>query len=241
MLLSRCLQRIGTVRADESHVRSLTVGDREALLLHLHRLTFGNELHCFLRCPQPECGETVDLDLTVGDLLLPPYRQAAPYHEMTAGERETTYRVRFRVPTGADQEAVAARLLQSSDEDPVKLFLEKCVERFESVEGGRDSADMPPSLADEIARSMAEIDPQAELRLKVKCPTCGHRFESVLDAAKFLLQKLASRSDELYLQVHILALHYHWSEADILALTAPKRRLYLELLSAEYSAAEASL
>ena len=32
-------------------------------------------------------------------------------------------------------------------------------------------------------------------------------------------------------EVHILALHYHWSEADILALPSPKRQRYLSLLA----------
>jgi hypothetical protein len=31
--------------------------------------------------------------------------------------------------------------------------------------------------------------------------------------------------------VHLLALHYHWSEAEILGMTQQKRRLYLDLLS----------
>ncbi len=32
-------------------------------------------------------------------------------------------------------------------------------------------------------------------------------------------------------EVHVLALHYHWSEADILALPSPKRQRYLALLA----------
>lgn len=35
----------------------------------------------------------------------------------------------------------------------------------------------------------------------------------------------------LYQEVHLLALHYHWSEADILRLPFPKRRRYLRLLA----------
>ena len=32
-------------------------------------------------------------------------------------------------------------------------------------------------------------------------------------------------------EVHVLALHYHWSEADILRLSERKRRGYLALLA----------
>ena len=32
-------------------------------------------------------------------------------------------------------------------------------------------------------------------------------------------------------EIHVLALHYHWSEAEILGLPSPKRQRYLALLA----------
>jgi hypothetical protein len=37
--------------------------------------------------------------------------------------------------------------------------------------------------------------------------------------------------ERLYEEVHVLALHYHWAEAAILALPTTKRRRYLALLA----------
>ena len=37
--------------------------------------------------------------------------------------------------------------------------------------------------------------------------------------------------DALYQELHLLALHYHWAEADILRLPVSKRRRYLRLLA----------
>jgi hypothetical protein len=37
-------------------------------------------------------------------------------------------------------------------------------------------------------------------------------------------------------EVHMLALHYHWAEAAILALPAPRRRRYLSLLARDLAA-----
>jgi hypothetical protein len=45
--------------------------------------------------------------------------------------------------------------------------------------------------------------------------------------------------ERLYEEVHVLALHYHWSEAQILALATPKRRRYLALLARHVGAVEA--
>src|SRR5262245_9204523 len=46
-LLARC------VAGGEDVAHALTVGDREALLLQLRRLTFGETMECVLRCPVP--------------------------------------------------------------------------------------------------------------------------------------------------------------------------------------------
>jgi hypothetical protein len=37
--------------------------------------------------------------------------------------------------------------------------------------------------------------------------------------------------DRLYEEVHVIALHYHWPEAAILALPASRRRRYLGQLA----------
>src|SRR5687767_12541857 len=76
-LLARCLDAIGPVApVTAATVRALTVGDREALLLHLRRLMLGERIACVLTCPMPGCGEALDLDLRVGDLLVPPDRKS---------------------------------------------------------------------------------------------------------------------------------------------------------------------
>jgi hypothetical protein len=46
--------------------------------------------------------------------------------------------------------------------------------------------------------------------------------------------------DALYREVHLLALHYHWAENDILRLPASKRRRYLRLLADHLAEGEAT-
>ena len=46
--------------------------------------------------------------------------------------------------------------------------------------------------------------------------------------------------ERLYEEIHVLALHYHWSEAAILALPAGKRRRYLGLLARQAERGESS-
>src|SRR6266542_1467572 len=186
-LLSRCVLRLGG--RDE-------VGPED-----VRRLTFGERLQCVVGCPAEGCGEALDLELSIRDLLLPPYATAEEVYERDG--------CRFHLPTGADQEA-AARLADDL-EAAVALLLERC------VEAGAPARDLSPV--------MAELDPQAELVLTLACPACGDEFEVPFDAGDFLARELAGARD-LERDVHRLALHYHWSEPEILALTVERRRRY---------------
>jgi hypothetical protein len=229
-LLGRCVRRIGELeRVGEETVRALTVGDREALLLHLRRLTLGEAMPCVLACP--DCGEKLDLELQVGDLLLPPYAETRPRWEAVV---EGRHRVHFRLPTGGDQEAAADCVDREGAEAAAALLLRHCVESVEDEEG-RSVEDWPAAVARELPARMAELDPQAEISLDLACPACGRRFSALFDTASYFLGELAGDPARLFRQVHSLALHYHWSEPEILALTPRRRRVYLDLLAESMS------
>jgi hypothetical protein len=225
-LLARCVERLGPwEEVTPDAVRALSVGDREALLLHLRRLTLGERIECVLRCPEAACGEKMDLDLAVSDLLFPPYPDAAPWYEAELGEPGEYRKVRFRLPTGADQEEAALLALTDINAAAGRL-LRRCLENDPSAEISLKEGD-----AERLGALMAERDPQAELVLQLTCPICARDFETPFDTAAFFLQELAGRSAILYREVHRLALAYHWSQAEILSLSGRQRRLYLELLA----------
>lgn len=214
-LLARCVLDL-----DRDEVRALTVGDREALLLHLRAAAQGERISCTIDCG--ECGERMDLDVSVADALVPAYAEASALHETRIGE----WTVRFRLPTGADQEAAARAA------DPVTgglLLVERCV--AEVRRRGRRVAGVPEPVAEALPVAFAELDPQAETLVALRCPECDAPLEALLDAATVLFAELAGSSERLTLEVHALALHYHWSERDILELELPRRRRYLELLA----------
>jgi hypothetical protein len=229
-LLACCLTRLGPLSPVTTEAAaSLTTGDREALLLHLRRLTLGERLQCVLICPDPDCGEKMDLDLRVSDLLLPPYPHAQEWYETTITENGSNYSVRFRLPTGVNQEAAAA-LARSDPQAAAGLLLRRCVERV-ATEDGQPVENLPPVVIDQLPNIMAGLDPQAELMLDATCPVCGHAFSTLFDTATYFFQELDSRARHLYREVHLLAFYYHWSEAEIMDMTARKRRLYLDLLT----------
>ena len=217
LLLHRCLSRLGPLApVPLDAVRSLPIGDREALLLHLRRLTLGETVSCVLGCPA--CGEKMDLDLRVSDLLVPP---AAPGQEQHEAELDGCT-IRFRLPTGSDQEE-AAELALIDPDAATELLLRRCL--------GEPPDGLSPAAAERLSDRMAELDPQAELMLELTCPACGQDFSTIFDAGSHLFQELRNRGLRLYREVHLLAFHYHWSEREILEMSGRKRRIYLDLLA----------
>jgi hypothetical protein len=213
-LLARCVERIDELAVDEDVVRALTVGDREALLLHLRASLFGDRLACVVDCP--ECGEPMDVDLLVSDLLLPPYDEVGARHsvELDGGLGEAE----VRLVTGADQEAAARR-------GGVGELIARCVFDVRSVD------ELPTiALAAGLSNPLSTLDPQAEITIDAVCPSCDEPVSALVDAAGILFAELTSGDDRLLREVDALARTYHWSEAEILGLDVHRRRRYLELI-----------
>lgn len=227
-LLTRCITRMdGVKEVTDDVVGRLTVGDREALLLHLRRLTRGEQMQCILNCPQADCNELMDIELSVSDLLQPTYQKPEPVYGDTVESADRKFRVRFRLPTGIDQEAAALKAgtdVQAGGE----LLLRRCVETVfddEDIE-----IEWSYEILKDLPTKMARLDPQAELILNLTCPICKESFSTLFDTGAYLLQEITSTSDDLYYQIHLLALHYHWSESEILSMNISKRHRYINLL-----------
>jgi hypothetical protein len=228
--LSRCVTRLGPGKPTRQVIRSLSVGDREALLLHLRRLTSGERLECLLSCPS-ECREKLELELEVADLLIRADGAAQPEHELSFRREDgVEVVVRFRLPTGADQEAVAP-LARSDAAAAADVLLRRCV-RSVSPEGGA-ADELPAGLRDRLAARMSELDAQAEIILLVTCAVCGRSFSVIFDAADYLIRELKAETRRLYQEVHSLAYHYHWSAREILRMGLSQRRRFLQLLEDE--------
>lgn len=206
----------GTPLAVEA-IRKLTAGDREALLLHIYRGFAGERLAGMLRCPV--CGDAVTLDLAVLDLLAPPSDDCPEEYPREVAGRRTV----LRPVTGADLEA-----LNDGAGPGAERLLRACVV---SADPPLPPAPLPPEEIKAFSEALAALDPQADIVLDARCPSCSRAFPVFLDAWDALLRALSPRRGRIEEEVHALAFYYHWTEEAILALPLNRRRRYLDLIA----------
>jgi hypothetical protein len=224
-LLCRVVTSLGGAPPDPDAIRKLTAGDREALLLELRRRTLGDRIDCVLACP--ECSELMDVPLNAKDLLVGSYAECRERYDTTFIADDAEVHVSFRLPTGGDQEAVAA---MASNDLPgaACLLLRRCIDEIHL--DSRPTRDLPQMVISHLADAMGRLDPQAEVLLALRCPACGAETSALFDAGTYFMAELSGRGWTLDHEVHLIALHYHWSESDILRLTPRRRHTYLDLL-----------
>jgi len=232
-LLARCVKRVGSLEhVDASLIRELLVADRDYLIMKLRLLTLGPRVDCVLRCPDPDCGQLMDLTIDLDELEFEfkPVKQryvtiqllggaARPESDGLAGS------VEIRFPNGADQE-VCAPLFSIDKEAALAELLSRCIRRI-------DNCSNVESAKVEIEERLGQLAPRAEIELEASCPECEKSFGANFDALTFLLSEIMSSVRGLERDVHYLAWHYHWSEHEILSMTRQKRRRYVALVQEE--------
>ena len=216
-LLSACLVRLDYEPVNAEMIGKLLVGDRDYLILQLRRMTLGDHFAAVFSCPA--CKRAMDVEFLAQDIVIEPRPQNDAIYTWRGDGAQ--WPISYRLPTGTDQEAVA----DLSQAEAVEALLARCI--FPGF-------NTPPPSDEERAAVIAEMDrlaPQIDLELELNCPECGHSFTMPFDCTSFFLSEIRAQSRHLMREVHYLALHYHWSESEILNLQRDRRRGYLALLN----------
>ncbi|MFL6674909.1 MAG: hypothetical protein ACJ8LG_16640 [Massilia sp.] len=201
-----------------------SVGVRDDLLLGLRERLFGAQLDSVAQCPA--CGATLETQWRAGALRLPApplpdsgeLRLAALAHELA-----------FRLPSAEDLVAIE----HCADADGARaLLLGRCLRAASANGAPVAAADLPDEVVAALEAAMAAADPMAEIDIGLECPACGHGWSLAFDIARFLWTEIDSWAQRLLVDVHRLARAYGWREADILAMSAGRRQLYLQMSGA---------
>lgn len=207
----------------------LTRGDRRRLLLAVLAVLEGDELRLAARCPNPDCREVAEVVLSVADVLGPD-----PVDPLPTGVRVPTAdgALTVRAPRAADDragiEAAAgwAALVTADDgADPLHPT------GLTPDAWARLAPASRAAVAEALAALLDDADPATAA--VARCPACGAWIEMDPDPADLLAQALRRAAGRLPAEVHALAYHYGWSEADVLGLPRARRHRYLDLLVRE--------
>jgi hypothetical protein len=198
----------------------LPIGERDRRLLRLREWMFGPKLATVTSCPK--CGERLESSLDVSQMLAHAAPVGATGHEpgtVAAGG----YRVTFRLPTTRD-------LITAPETDLRTHLLARCVLDARDANDEAVVAEaLPEDVVAEVSRAMAASDPHAAIELALDCPACTHLWRSLFDVPRFFWAEIGAWAQRTLREVHCLARAYGWCEADVLALSPTRRRIYLEL------------
>ena len=200
----------------------LSIGQRDALLLTLREMTFGQSLNCMASCPG--CSDQLELTLNVADIRVE--KKAESPGELTTIIEK--FEVRFRVPNSKDiallhdpkdlaasREEVYGRCILSICKNSKKISFDE----------------LPVNVKEEISDRIAKADPQADVLLDLSCPSCSKKWQVVFDIVSFFWIEITAWAYRIMYEVRNLALAYGWSEEDILAMSPWRRHHYLEMIS----------
>jgi hypothetical protein len=206
----------------------LSIGQRDARLLVLRRLTFGDALECRMACPA--CGSQLELGFTTTDLLAQAGIEAA---EQAPGEYHLEaegWQLRFRLPDSLD----LFDAISSADPSRARAqLLQRCVTGI-APPGGAQPAELLEGALPEAAEAalLAEMqrpDAASSFAFALICPACAHAWTAQFDILSFFWTEIQAWSHRTLRDVHLLARAYGWREADILALTGWRRHAYLQM------------
>ena len=201
------------------------IGARDQGLLLLHEHLFGSDLHTTTACPQ--CGERLESAFTVADLRSAERLAAQPAPALQL--LHEGFDIEYRLPNSADLLHIATeRGAAAADTD----LLRRCVSRAQRGAQALDPATLPDDVVEHITRSMAQHDPDADVRIALQCPACGAASELRFDIVSYFWSALDDWAQRLLADVHALASAYGWSERAILALSPVRRQVYLDMVGA---------
>ena len=205
----------------ESELAELSIGRRDALLLSLQEQVFGQRMEGLATCPI--CGQCLEMSFSCSEI-------RAPFEE--APERELSVNVdgcvlSLRPPSSLDLMAISGL----DDLDAATQALTKRCILGACYQGTETSLDqLPEAVLKAAQQRMDQADPQADVRLALCCPECGHRWQEAFDILSFLWLEIVAWAYRILNNVHTLASAYGWSESEILAMSPWKRQVYLNLV-----------
>lgn len=221
-ILMMALDSISGMPVTRELIEGLSIVDRDYLMMHLAILFRGDQMWLGTQCSH--CDHPFDIELYRSQLPVSEAGEGYPFASVEDGEIE----LRLRVPVGSDLACMDANM--KSQDEMVLSVLQKCIVKVNGDEvDGYPIHSLPAETLEKADAALEQVSPAICNRLSGVCPECDREQDIAFDPCHFEHGSGA----EIFEQVHSLALHYHWSEDDILSLPRARRHRYLQLIGGE--------
>jgi hypothetical protein len=202
---------------------ALSIPERDAELLRMRRMTFGDTMRGFLGCEA--CGASLEFETRASSLLA--WLEAL--RPSTATWQTGNFLFSLRPANSGDLEAALA----APDSNAARgTVLRRCttVHRIDSASDEPEPIDW--EFEQTVVKKFEEVHEGAEIFFNLNCPSCGKNQKAPLDIAQFVWSEVRAAATGLLREVHDLARAYGWTEAAILGMNGTRRRAYLEMVRA---------
>ena len=214
---------------DKEEVERLPIGRRDRLLLDLRERLFGSHMTAVTECGA--CAARIELEFEAEEIRASSATDSATGSATESDGLNVTcegYEVQLRLPDSRD---VMQGIGLAPDAAVEELFA-RCVLQARKGEELVSARELPPAVVECVTESLAAADPQADTRLAVQCPECGRMNRPSFDIGTYLWHEMEAFALRLLRDAHELARAYGWAEGQILAMSATRRRCYLEMVRA---------
>lgn len=205
------VSRIDGMTPDRATVDGLSVGDRNALMMHLG-VSVGYRT-AWITAPCVACAAPFDFEIDYAGMPMAAAPEGYPFADVALDGKAGPNAIRVRVPTGRDQ-------LQVDQNDPRMLIEAVLVD-------GAPKGGLTESQYAAIDAVLSDLMPGPPLVAEAHCPACAALNRVPIDAAAWLADFDSRPLDD----VHVIASVYHWSEEEILSLSRDRRRSYLQRIA----------
>lgn len=208
----------------------LPLGWRDCLIIQLRHATLGPEIPVAVQCSV--CQERLEFSTSADELMSSlsgqPEPATAPVRIEIDGwsllARPLNSLDLALLPSGLSRDDARRALVRST-------ILEARAPDSRAVTLMQPDESLPAQVEAALMVRLLEADPASSLHFALSCPVCHFEWTAVFDITTYFWKELSAMAHDLLQDVHTIASAYGWSEADILALSSPRRAFYLSRIT----------
>lgn len=201
----------------EQDPATLSIAERDRRLARLQRDMFGDAMPCVVHCPRCNAEQEFDLSAT---LLLDTLGDPPSAEIINHDGWDITLRA-------LDSHDLAAAAQERGLHDASEILIRRAVVTATGASGPVDFDALPVDVQNAVSERVGEREAAGDIALDLTCVACAENWTTGFDIAPYLWVEIDAAGRRLLVEIAALAGRFGWSEAELLQMSAARRRAYL--------------